>query len=198
MSDKDPGLTRRKFLTTAAAVSAVLGTSGCEKSEEQAGPVKASRQKRKWIRCGVIGTGLRGRELLFFIVNVPRVSVKSICDTIPEHLEFAKKITGTDVKTYSDYARLLEEGSALDAIFIGSPVYEHARMIVAALQAGKHVFCETALARTPAECAAVLNAAASAEKVLQFGYQGCSSTTSPTKRPWKRFRCASRTGSIPF
>lgn len=172
MKDKDSGFTRRKFLATAASVSAVLGASGCEKQEAKTGPVTASRQKRKWIRCGVIGTGLRGRELLSFVVNVPRVSVKAICDTIPDHLEFAKKITGSDIKTYSDYNRLLEEGSGLDAIFVASPLYEHSRMIVAALHAGKHVFCETALSRTGGECAEVVKTASSADRLLQFGYQG--------------------------
>ncbi|MFB3906209.1 MAG: twin-arginine translocation signal domain-containing protein [Acidobacteriota bacterium] len=43
MNDRDFGLTRRRFLTAAAAVSVALGTSGCEQQEEKTEAVGSSR-----------------------------------------------------------------------------------------------------------------------------------------------------------
>jgi len=46
-----------------------------------------------------------------------------------------------DVKAYSDYALLLEDPD-IDAVFIATPLFLHARQAIAALRAGKHVLSE--------------------------------------------------------
>jgi predicted dehydrogenase len=59
----------------------------------------------------------------------------------------------------------------LDAIDICTPNYLHAPMAVAALEAGKHVFCERPLARSSAEAEAMTKAAKKADRVLACAVQ---------------------------
>jgi len=59
----------------------------------------------------------------------------------------------------------------LDAIDICTPNYLHAPMAVAALEAGKHVFCERPLARSSDEAAAMTKAAKKADRVLACAVQ---------------------------
>ncbi|HEY1549757.1 MAG TPA: Gfo/Idh/MocA family oxidoreductase, partial [Kofleriaceae bacterium] len=54
----------------------------------------------------------------------------------------------------SDYAAVLAD-PAVDAVMLASYDDDHAAQVVAALQAGKHVFCEKPLCRTLAEAAAI-------------------------------------------
>jgi myo-inositol 2-dehydrogenase/D-chiro-inositol 1-dehydrogenase len=58
----------------------------------------------------------------------------------------------------------------VDAIVVGIPTQFHADAAVKALRHGKHVLCEKPMARTVAECDAMLQAAAEAGKVLQIAF----------------------------
>jgi predicted dehydrogenase len=55
--------------------------------------------------------------------------------------------------------RALVTRDDLQAVLIGTWPYTHAEMSIAALQAGKHVFCQARMARTAAEARAMLEAA---------------------------------------
>src|SRR5262245_20693617 len=58
----------------------------------------------------------------------------------------------------------------VDAVVVSTPPMLHTEMTVAALRAGKHVLCEKPLARDPAECQAMVNAAAETGRVLATGF----------------------------
>ena len=66
----------------------------------------------------------------------------------------------------TDLSDVLADG-ALDAVDITVPTKSHADVAIAALQAGKHVFCETPLAATAAEAERMLTAAHAARRHLQ-------------------------------
>ena len=66
-------------------------------------------------------------------------------------------------------AAVIADG-ALDAVVIATRHGSHAALAAAALDAGKHVFCEKPLALDAAELDAVLGAAARAERVLAVGF----------------------------
>ncbi|MDT9071433.1 Gfo/Idh/MocA family protein, partial [Escherichia coli] len=51
---------------------------------------------------------------------------------------------------YYDYKELLARKD-VDAVYIAVPLYKHFEVTKAALEAGKHVFCEKSLVFTPAE-----------------------------------------------
>lgn len=60
--------------------------------------------------------------------------------------------------------------SDVDAVIVSTPPSLHEEMTVAALEAGKHVLCEKPLARTPAECRAMVAAAERTGKRLATGF----------------------------
>ena len=58
-------------------------------------------------------------------------------------------------------------------MLIATPLHEHAHITVDALKAGKHVFCEKAMAKTLPECKLMYDTAKQTGKILQIGHQRC-------------------------
>ena len=112
-------------------------------------------------QVGFIGPGGRGSSLLASIINQvssSNVRVAAICDIDEGRLNTAiERSPGPKPDGYKDYRKLLERKD-LDAVFIATPVYLHSEMAVAALEAGKNVYCEKPMGRTPQECRAVMDA----------------------------------------
>jgi len=59
----------------------------------------------------------------------------------------------------------------VEAVYIATPPYLHAEMATAAIQAGKHVYCEKPIGLKPAEIKRLLAAAKSSKKVFVAGQQ---------------------------
>ena len=78
--------------------------------------------------------------------------------------------TPAGVKTCTDWRRVLDDPD-VDAVIIATPLHLHAEMTIAALQAGKHVFCEKAMALTEDDCLAAYRAYTSGDRVLFYGMQ---------------------------
>jgi predicted dehydrogenase len=68
----------------------------------------------------------------------------------------------------SDWHAALRD--AVDAVIISTPPPLHAEMCVKALERGKHVLCEKPLARNPAECRRIIDAATNAGCHLATGF----------------------------
>lgn len=82
--------------------------------------------------------------------------------------DFRKRI-GSDVFTTTDYRALLDR-SDVDAVAVTSPDYCHEEQAIAALEAGKHVFCEKPLAITTEGCDRILRAWKASGKRLMVGF----------------------------
>ena len=102
--------------------------------------------------------------------------IVAICDVDKRQLDSALQINGlTQAKPYHDYRELLDKESGVNAVIIGTPDHWHVPICKAALQAGKHVYCEKPLAHSIAECHALEKLALSHPKLAtQTGNQGCS------------------------
>ena len=75
----------------------------------------------------------------------------ALCDIKPDRLDKAATAAARDnPATYADWRQLIERKD-VDAVFIATPPYLHSEMAVAALQAGKHVYCEKPLGITPTQ-----------------------------------------------
>ena len=59
----------------------------------------------------------------------------------------------------------------IEAVLIATPLYMHAPIAIAALQSGKHVFCEKMMAHTVDQAKAMARACVNSKKVLQIGHQ---------------------------
>ena len=122
----------------------------------------------------MIGTGLRGQHTLGGILKQPNVKIVALCDIKPDRLDKAATLTARDKpNTYTDYRKLLDRKD-LDAVFIDTPCYLHSEMAIAALQAGKHVYCEKPVGITPKQVQDVLNAAREVEEGLSRSGSRCA------------------------
>ncbi|MDD3108315.1 MAG: Gfo/Idh/MocA family oxidoreductase [Alistipes sp.] len=147
-------INRRDFLKelgftagTATLLSSFPWLAGCteQHQKETAGEKPA--------RIGVIGPGSRGQYLLGFLMMNPKADVVWLCDTYQPSLDAALKMAPA-AKTCKDYRQVLDDPS-VDAVVIATPLHTHREIAVAAMEAGKQVFCEKSVARTLEDTRAV-------------------------------------------
>lgn len=158
-------LTRRSFLRRSAAVSVGLSVLPAAFAEETA---KAGEKLLRW---GIIGTGARGtRAHIPALKKFAEFEVLGACDVMPNHLDAALKKLGGKCQGYTDYQKLLANRD-INAVMIATPNCWHKEIVVAALQAGKHVMCEKPMAASFEECKAIEAAIPSASQVVLFTMQ---------------------------
>lgn len=125
------------------------------------------------VRVAFIGVGNRGSYLLKHMLTVPGITVVAICDLDPDRLKAAidaATAAGSHPEAYTEYRKLLDRKD-VDAVVIATPVDLHKEMAIAALEVGKHVYCEKPMAVDVEQCRMVTTAAASAKGVFQQGFQ---------------------------
>ena len=99
------------------------------------------------IRIGIIGLGWWGKQIVTCLKESPRFAVVAGCDV--DHNMAAPFAREHAFDLVTDYRDLLNRAD-IDAIAVVTPHLLHEEMAVAALQAGKQVFCEKPLALTAA------------------------------------------------
>ena len=104
-------------------------------------------------RLGMIGPGSRGRFLLSFLAQNPKCEIVAFADIYQPSLEEALAVVPT-AKTYTDYRKLLEDKN-IDGVVIATPLNTHYQIAMDAMEAGKHVYCEKAIAYTMEETLAI-------------------------------------------
>jgi len=110
------------------------------------------------IRIGIVGAGgiVKSRHLPG-IAKVPAAEIVTICNSTETSTKaFAAEfqIHQTDKSWEGLVAR-----EDVDVVWIGTPPYLHAPITIAALEAGKHVFCQARMAMNVEEARAMLAAA---------------------------------------
>ena len=150
-------MNRREFL----AGSAAAGVAFSQTASSGNGAVNTA----------VIGVGGRGTYLLRGVLDQPGAKVVALCDIKGDRLDKAATMATRDnPTTYTDWRKIIDRKD-VDAVFIGTPPYLHSEMAVAALQAGKHVYCEKPIGVTAAQVRAVVAAAKASKKVFVPGQQ---------------------------
>ena len=109
------------------------------------------------LRMGMIGVSGRGGLWRHWHQPDGRSVVVAGADVNPERLAAFRHEQGGDAFITTDYRELLTRPD-IDAIAVTSPDYCHEEHAVAALEAGKHVFCEKPLAITIEGCDRILEA----------------------------------------
>ena len=120
-------------------------------------------------RLGLIGTGSRGLFHIHALAQIPHAEIVALCDNYPPNLQAALDLAPW-ARTYTDYKQLLEAND-IDGVIISTPLYQHAQQTLDALDAGKHVFCEKAMAHTMEDCKKVYDAYQKTDKVLYYCLQ---------------------------
>lgn len=103
------------------------------------------------VGIGLIGTGGIARAHVRGYLDAPDLArITAVADISEENAQQRATEAGGDVTIYRDYTDLLAD-DRVDAVDICLPHHLHARAIVAAAQAGKHILCEKPLCLTAAE-----------------------------------------------
>jgi len=128
-------------------------------------------QSEKPVGTGMIGVGNRGSFLLQGVLHQPNAKVIALCDIKPDRLDKAATAAVRDnPATSADWRRIIENKD-VDAVFIATPPHLHSEMAIAALKAGKNVYCEKPIGITPAQVRALLDTAKGSRKVFVAGQQ---------------------------
>jgi predicted dehydrogenase len=119
---------------------------------------------------GVIGAGGRGTLVMTTFQKDATVRVGAICDVYEPNLERAASAAGTKPRLYRNYKELLADRD-VQAVLIATPEHWHAQMVLDALAAGKDVYVEKPLCRTPEEGAKLVEAEQKTKQIVQVGMQ---------------------------
>lgn len=126
------------------------------------------------VTLGVVGSGSRGTFVMTIFQKDPTVRVGAICDVYEPNLEqalsTAAKTPGTQPKAYRNYKDLLADKD-IQAVLIATPEHWHAQMVLDALAAGKDVYVEKPLCRTPEEGVQLVEAEKKSRNIIQVGMQ---------------------------
>jgi predicted dehydrogenase len=165
---------RRAFLNSASK------TALCAMAAPLFCPARLVGGEAANVKLDIACIGLGGqmhalmRELATFEQNVV-----AICDLDEARMAATRTTIGGTVakaKGYHDYRELLDREKSADAIMIASPDHWHAILSKAALQAGKHVYCEKPLTHTVGEARQIGALARQTKVVTQTGNQGSGSS----------------------
>ena len=158
-----PKLTRRQFLASTSAAAAA-SWSAPRFAIARSGPSANSK-----INLACIGVGGRGALNLQAFANE---NVVALCD-VDDHNAAASFQAHPRAKRFRDFRRLLDAlGGQVDAVVVSTPDHTHFAAAMAAMELGKHVFCEKPLAHTVWEARTMQKAARHYKIVSQMGNQG--------------------------
>ena len=117
---------------------------------------------------GVIGFGKRMRQVLGLLIDAAAgtVQVRHVCAATDANQVHANALPDQP-RVSHDYTAMLDD-PAIEWVLIGSRNDRHREQAVAALRAGKHVFCEKPVGVSIADCAAVSAAAGDRRVVVGF------------------------------
>jgi predicted dehydrogenase len=144
----------------------------------------AAREGKDQIQLGVIGPGNFARATLLPVLNKMKgVSIRAICSATGRSAEGEGRRSGA-VYITSQYQEVLSD-KLVDAVVIATRHNLHARIVVEALAAGKHVFVEKPLALCAEELCEVARAVERAPKqLLMVGYNRRFSVHTRRLKQW--------------
>ena len=145
------------------------------------------------VTIAVIGANERGREILASLSYVSGAVVKYVCD-IYQSPGFQKRAMESAPKAVyvSDYKAVLGD-PAVQGVFVATPTHLHKQIVLEALSAGKHVYCEAPLAHTLEDARAIAIAGRDAKTIFQSGLQN---RTNPQHHHVKHFVEIGSVGSV--
>jgi len=132
------------------------------------------------IRLGFIGLGMQGRGLLQGFLGRDETQVLAVCDVDTHRREDAHSRVDAYYRdradrgsfkaclAFEDFRELVARPD-LDAVVVATPDHWHALTTIAALEAGKDVYCEKPLSKSIHESRAMVRAVRRHRRVLQVG-----------------------------
>lgn len=165
------GFNRRDFIKGGSAATLLSMMGGVQLFAQQTNEVSAADKFiGPKVKVGVIGLGPWGRELLSMLSRVPMAEVAAICDNYAAMVRRSANTAPGAVQT-DDYKTILANKD-ISAVVVATPTHQHKDIVLEAIKADKHVYCEAPLAHTVDDAKAIASAANQAKHlVFQSGLQ---------------------------
>ena len=149
---------RRHFLMTSAALAG--------------GALKGIASPNDRIRIACVGVRGQGNAHIRSYSRIEGVEIAALCDiddsVLAQRTGDLEKAGKKKPQTYTDFRKLLENKD-IDAVSIATPNHHHTWMTIAALQAGKHVYCEKPCSHNMFESRQIVAATRKYNKLVQHG-----------------------------
>lgn len=120
---------------------------------------------------GVLGYGWWGRTIASQIAASPWMTLAAVAESQAATRQTMAAEPGLQGVALHDGAQALFAQPGLDAVVLCTPHEQHAQQIVAAADAGLHVFCEKPLCLTLDDARRAVAACASRRRVLGIGHE---------------------------
>ena len=178
---RSTGLNRREFLGV-GALPLAAGLAAKDFGAKSTGTehkMKTMQSSQAIVRVGLVGAGgIVQRAQLPNFRRIPGCEVVAVAN---RSLASSQRVAEAfDIPTaYGNWRELLEDGS-VDAVMIGTPPYMHSTVTLEALEAGKHVLCQSRMAMNAGEARDMLEAARRHPDLV------CQLVVNPYQRALKR------------
>lgn len=162
---------RRNFMQKAMMATTGIGIASSFPQFVRGG-MKGPNASDK-IKVALIGAKNQGWSNLATFIGFPNVECIAICDVDDKWLnqraaDVEKKTGKKPPFLYKDWRKVIENKD-VDVVIVGTPDHWHCLITVAALEAGKDVYCEKPLGNSIAECEVMVKAARKHNRVVQVG-----------------------------
>jgi predicted dehydrogenase len=178
MSKKSAAFSRRKFLRNSSLAAGsffivprhVLGRGFIPPSDK--------------LNIAGVGCGGKARVNLPLAYNNGSDNIVALCD-VDDRMAVDSRKQWPNAPYYKDYRDLLEkENKHIDAVIVTTPDHMHAPIALAAMQMGKHVYCEKPLTHDIYEARILTRAAEKYKVITQMGNQGSSGDDTRKVETW--------------
>ena len=167
---QEPDFNRRDFLKGGSVATLMAMLGGVELRAQVPEAKGEEKEAGLGVKCGVIGLGTRGREIVSTLGRLKDAEIAAVCDKYPAFVKRGQNLA-PKAKAVEDYKQILDD-KEITAVLIATPTHQHKDIVKDALQAGKHVYCEAPLANTMEDARAIAQAARAATKqVFHSGLQ---------------------------
>jgi predicted dehydrogenase len=177
-SNQETHPSRRAFMATTGGLALnfmivprhVLGGAGYIAPSEQ-------------INVGGIGAGGMGGGDIATVARLG-ANIVALCD-VDDQRAAGSFNAFPKARRYKDFREMIDkEAKHLDAVTVGTPDHIHAVASMAAIKAGKHVYCQKPLTHTLHECRELTRAAHAAGVATQMGNQGHATEGARLTNEW--------------
>ncbi len=155
---RSSSLNRRWFLQTSAAAAATFAAPA----------ILRGRDLNSKLNIAVIGSGGRGGSNLGACAATE--NIVALCDVYEPNLDRAA-MAHPQAKKFVDFREMFAKPEEFDAVTVSTCEHTHAFATLAALKAGKHVYCEKPLTHNVWEARVIREAAKKANVTTQMGIQ---------------------------
>jgi predicted dehydrogenase len=165
------GFNRREFLKGGSVATLMTMLGGVDLfAQTNATPAQEATPTGPKLKVAVIGLGPWGREILTALARVPQADVAGICDNYSAMVRRSATLAPGATQN-EDYKTILANND-IKAVVVATPTHLHKQIVLEAIKAGKHVYCEAPLAVTIEDAREIALAAKGAQHLaFQAGLQ---------------------------